>query len=96
MAVRRKAQKSIIVRLLVLGVSVYMIVTLAGLFNDFNDKRSELNAKNQQLSVKQSEIEELKKLLDDGSESQIIEKAARERLGYVYSDEQVFLDISGN
>ncbi len=96
MAVRRKAQKSIIVRLLVLGVSVYMIVTLAGLFNDFNDKRSELNVKNQQLSVKQSEIEELKKLLDDGSESQIIEKAARERLGYVYSDEQVFLDISGN
>ena len=63
MAVRRKAQKSIIVRLLVLGVSVYMIVTLAGLFNDFNDKRSELNVKNQQLSVKQSEIEELKKLL---------------------------------
>ncbi len=96
MAVRRKAQKSIIVRLLVLGVSVYMIVTLAGLFNDFNDKRIELNSKQQQLIAKESEIEELKKLLDDGSESQIIEKAARERLGYVYSDEQVFLDISGD
>jgi cell division protein FtsB len=27
---------------------------------------------------------------------QIIEKAARERLGYVYSDEQVFIDISGS
>lgn len=96
MAVRRKAQKSIIVRLLVLGVSVYMIVTLAGLFNDFNDKRIELDSKQQQLIAKESEIEELKKLLDDGSESQIIEKAARERLGYVYSDEQVFLDISGD
>ena len=26
----------------------------------------------------------------------ILEKAARERLGYVYPDEQVFIDISGN
>ena len=30
------------------------------------------------------------------SNAQLIEKAARERLGYIYSDEQVFIDISGS
>ena len=41
------------------------------------------------------EINELKEMLKDESNKQIIEKAARERLGYIYSDEQVFIDISG-
>lgn len=35
-------------------------------------------------------------MLEDGSKTKIIEKAARERLGYVYPDEQIFIDISGN
>ena len=26
----------------------------------------------------------------------IIEKAARDRLGFVYSDEEIYIDISGN
>ena len=41
-------------------------------------------------------MEELKALLEDGSKTKIIDKAARERLGYVYPDEQIFIDISGN
>ena len=96
MSAKRKPQRSVMVRLLVLGVSLYMIITLVGLWNDLSDKKSELAVKNSQLDLKQSEITRLKELLEDGSESKIIEKAARDRLGYVYSDEQVFLDISGN
>jgi len=44
----------------------------------------------------ENDIAELKAMLQDESNTQIIEKAARERLGYIYSDEQVFVDISGN
>ena len=41
-------------------------------------------------------IGEYKELLSEGNEAKIIEKAARERLGYVFEDEQVYVDISAD
>ena len=41
-------------------------------------------------------IQEYKTLLESDSHAAIIEKAARERLGFVYSDEEIYIDISGN
>ncbi len=96
MAPKTKREKSIIVRLLVLGVSIYMIITLATLFGHLSSKRAELIEKQQVLADMQLELDDLKKLLNEGTKSQIIEKAARERLGYVFSEEEVFLDISGS
>ena len=93
----RKAKKrSIILRLLVIFVSVFMITKLFGLLNDLNEKKSELNALNEELKTKQADVEELKNLIENGSKEQIIEKAARQRLGFVYSNEEIYVDISGN
>jgi len=91
-----KKKKSVLWRLLLIGVSEYMIVTLAGLWSTLNESKAKLNELELQKSVKETEIEELKELLDSGSKEELIERAARERLGYVYSDEQIFIDISGN
>lgn len=91
----QKRKKSILWRLLLIGISVYMIATLVGLWSTLNDSRKTLNDLEAQALVKQTEIDELKKLLDSGSHSELIERAARERLGYVYSDEEIFIDISG-
>lgn len=91
-----KRKKSVIVRLIVLGVSVYMVVTLVGLGNVLaRDKETlaELIGKRDALKL---ENEELKALLESDSHAAIIEKAARERLGFVYSDEEIYIDISGN
>ena len=91
-----KRKKSVIVRLIVLGVSVYMVVTLVGLGNVLaRDKETlaELIGKRDALKL---ENEELKALLESDSHADIIEKAARERLGFVYSDEEIYIDISGN
>ena len=88
--------KSIIVRLLVLGVCGYMVVTLASLWNDYGDSKAELAQLKQQLAAEKNDIDQLKGLLEKGTDEEIIEEAARRRLGYVYSDEQVFVDISGN
>lgn len=96
MAPKTKQEKSIIVRLLVLGVSVYMIITLVSLCTQLNSKRAELIEKQEVLADMQLELDDLKTLLNEGTQNQIIEKAARERLGYVFSDEEVFLDISGS
>ena len=81
---------------MILGVCVYMIATLSGLWNTLSQSRKELEALKAQYDQEQNDIEELRSMLEDGSQSQIIEKAARERLGFVYPDEKVFIDISGN
>ena len=93
---KKRKNKSIMLRVLILGVCVYMIATLSGLWNTLSQSRKELEALKAQYDQEQNDIEELRSMLEDGSQSQIIEKAARERLGFVYPDEQVFIDISGN
>ncbi len=93
---RPKRKKSIIVRVIVLGVSVYMIATLIGLGNQLARDREELKQYENYRDTVELENEELKALLESDSHSAIIEKAARERLGYVYSNEEIYIDISGN
>lgn len=93
---KKRKNKSILLRIMILGVCVYMLATLSGLWNTLNESRKELEALKEQYAAEQNDIDELRAMLEDGSEAKIIEKAARERLGYVYPDEQVFIDISGN
>lgn len=91
----QKRKKSILWRLLLIGISVYMIVTLTTLWSTLSETRATLDELKNQAALKQTKIDELEKLLDNGSHAELIERAARERLGYVYSDEQIFIDISG-
>lgn len=82
-------------RIAVFAVSVYMIVTLSVLWSELVGKQNELNRLKEIRSQKSNKIASITAMLD-GSEKEIIEKAARERLGYVYADEQVYRDKSGN
>ena len=91
-----KQNRSIILKSVILLFCVYMLSTFVGLWSTLNEDQAELEALKLQFQNKQQAIEELKVLLADESNKQIIEKAARERLGYIYSDEQVFIDISGS
>ncbi len=93
---KKRKNKSILLRIMILGVCVYMIATLSGLWSTLNESRKELDTLKVEYQTKQNDIDELKALLAEGSETKIIEKAARERLGFSYPDEQVFIDISGN
>ena len=93
---KQRRRKSIVLRLIVLGVSVFMIVDLIWLSNELTKYKSELAEVEKQRDTKLSDIDELEGLLDEDAYSEVIEKAARERLGYVYSDEKIFIDISGN
>ncbi len=90
-----KSQGSIIWRVAVFAVSIYMVITLCGLWGELISKKSELNALQARKNEISTQINELTALLGT-SEEEIVEKAARERLGYVYSDEQVYIDNSGN
>ena len=90
-----KNSNSIILRMGVFVLSVYMIVTLCGLYRELSSKQKELDNLKALKQQKSDQIETLVELLN-GSEQEIIAKAARERLGYVYADEQVYIDNSGN
>lgn len=90
-----KHRKSIILRLLVLGVSVYMVGSLIGLGNQLSTESAELNKLEQKRDSLIRDNEEYRDLLN-GDRDKIIEDAARERLGYVYSNEIVYIDTSGN
>ncbi len=91
-----KANKSIILRLVVLGVCAYFIVSLTSLYSTLNKKQKELDELTLKESQLKNDIEEMKNLLSSDTNDELIEKAARERLGYIFPNEQIFIDISGS
>ena len=88
--------KSIFVRVLVLCVALYFVYSLSALWSDLIKGRATLDATEKQIADTEITIGEYKELLSEGNEAKIIEKAARERLGYIYSNEQLFIDYSGS
>ena len=93
---KQKKQKSILLRIFILFVCGYFAVTLGSLWGKLNESIKELEDLKAQLEAEEYEVEELREVLNADSNTPLIEKAARERLGYIYSDEQVFVDISGD
>lgn len=93
---KKKKNRSILLRVLVLCVSAYLVYSLTSLWTELYDGKRKLDEYNDSIAETERKIDEFKNLLDDGNEIKIIEKAARDRLGYVFADEQVFIDVSGN
>ena len=91
-----KRRKSILLRLIVLGAAVYFVAALTVQVDGLVEIKSEYDAVNQEYNSKLLYRDELKELLNSDSHDAIIEKAARERLGYVYGDETIYIDNSGN
>ena len=91
-----KKKHSVIGRVLILLVSVYLLYSLGDLQIQLSTESNKLGELEKQKQEMQLRIDELERLLDEGTEAEIIEKAARERLGYVYPDEIIIPDISGN
>ena len=91
-----KRRKSIVLRILALGVAVYFIVSLTMQVDELIEIKIEHDAVEQEKISKELHRDELKELLNSDSRDAIIEKAARERLGYVYGDETIYIDNSGN
>ena len=87
--------KSIIVRIGLLGAMIYLIVTMSSLQMELIRKQQELSQITSQNEKLELQNQELRNLVENGTDSDYIERAARDRLGYVYANEEVFTDISG-
>ncbi len=78
-----KKNNSVIRRVLLLVVCVYLLYSLGDLQSQLISKRKEYSARVEQKEILSQEIDELENLLEHGTEKEIIEKAAREWLGLV-------------
>lgn len=92
---RPKKDRSIILRIVILLVCGYFTVSLVNLWGQLDDAIKDLDGYKEEFSAEKNELEELRALVNAEDDTPIIEKALRER-GYAYSDEQIFVDLSGN
>ena len=91
-----KQRRSILLKIFMLAACVYIVASLSGQWSKLDQSQAERDALLLKAEQLKQSIKDNKNMLKDESNTLIIEKAARERLGYIYSDEQVFVDISGN
>ncbi len=91
----KRRRKSIILRLTLLAFSIYTIISMSRMEMELVEARRQLTDIENQKTEQELKNQELLQLLENGSEKDFIERAARDRLGYVYADEKVYTDMSG-
>lgn len=96
MAAKTKKRGSIILRVVLVLFSVWMIVYLGSLIKSFTSLQNELDLAIKRRDELALEIAEKSKLLESGDDAEFIERAAREKLSFVYANEHVYIDISGD
>ena len=93
---KRKSGGHIILRLAVLAFSVYAIVTLVGLQRQLAVNRQQLSQVKTQVAQQQEQNDAMQSLLNNGATKDFIEQAARDKLGWAYPDEQIYVIPGAN
>ena len=73
---------------------VYLLINVISIRVRLYKQRQQLYLIEQQIAVAQKENDELRHMLS-GTEEEVYERIAREKLGYAAVDEKVFEDITG-
>lgn len=100
MAQRRRQKKKnvfpgLALRVGVVGLCLYLCISLVFLQVDIVAKRKQLENLQQQTAAQQAVNQELMRLRDDSDEDAYMERIAREKLGYVLPGEHIYVDMSG-
>lgn len=88
----------IVLCVVVLVFAVYSVVTLIDLYSQIGEKKSELDALNDEIAIQEIKNEEMNDLYNSSDEefSKYVEEIAREDLDYIKDGERVFVNISGD
>lgn len=100
MEMAKKEKKSLTVSaltgaVLVVAIFGYLVVGMVLNQVEINAKRQQLEAVQQQLDAQLAENEELSRILESGTDEELIERVARDKLGYARPNERVFVDATG-
>lgn len=91
-AKRKKTKKLVILRLAFAAFFVYVIVSFTVMQLDISKRRDELQVVQEQLEEQKYIKQEITSVLNSGENTEYIMKIAREKLGFVFPDEKVFID----
>ena len=92
----RRTRKNRLIRLAVVLVASYFLVTLVQLQLDIYKQRRVLEQLNTQCLDQKSANDDVERYLSLHDDTELIEKIAREKLGFAYPDETVCFDASGS
>ena len=73
----------------------YLAVGLVVNQVDIAAKQQELQDLTDQVEQQRQQNDELNRILESGSDEEIIERVARDKLGYAKPNERVFIDVTG-
>ncbi len=87
---------SALLRLVTAAFCCYLLVSLVTNQVDIMVKNQQIASLQQQIEQQRAQTTELERLLGSNDDiGEYYEKIAREKLGYAYPDEQIFMDITG-
>ncbi|HWP50893.1 MAG TPA: spore cortex biosynthesis protein YabQ [Clostridia bacterium] len=93
---RKKRKANWLVRLFMLCFVGFVAVSLIGMQVEVTSKRRQLLSLQQNVEQQKRINAETQRLLSGENDEEYIERVARDKLGYAYPDEKIFIDRSGN
>lgn len=93
-----RKKKHLLFKLFIIGLCAYVVFMLVNQQIQINQKKSELEDLNNELSIQNIKNEEMKSIIDSNDEDNLeyIERIAREDLDFVKEGERVFVNVAGN
>ncbi len=95
MAATKKRKRRIVVIVAVVALTIYVGIMMIFITNSYREKNREIQQVQQQIDEQTVLNQEYQEMIDQGVDDEYIQKLAREKLGLVYPDERVYIDIGG-
>ncbi len=94
---KRKGKKftKLLIRLPLFVFAISIVVSLVSRQVDIINKKQQLSEVSQQVKQLEQKNRELQGILDMEEDEAYYERMAREKLGLIYPDERVYIDMSG-
>ena len=92
MAKVKVAPQKLILSVLFTAFVIYSLVTIISQASQIRNNKQEIDSANQQLVYEQKRSQELDEETSKIGTDEFIEKQAKEKLGYVKSNEKIFYD----
>lgn len=93
-----RSLRYVLLCVVILLFAVYSVVTLVDLYSQIGEKKGELEAIKDEITIQEIKNEEMDALYNSSDEefSDYVEQIAREDLDYIRQGERVFVNVSGD
>ncbi len=92
----KKTSKSRLLKIAVCLFMVYIVYSIVAQQLEIRERRLLLESVQRQCQTQSEDNKEVERLLAMSANKDYIERIAREKLGYAYPDERVYIDSSKN